>query len=694
MRQPVLLRSAAVLAVGVLLVVGGPSGCGDEGPASGRAGKAGAPKAGHEGAGSGTVADSGMQAPVSAWNPLPDMGPPFMRLRDASTRSGITTVNHSGTAGVKEFLIEAVGVGPAWLDFDKDGLLDVYMPDGDEFGNYDLLAEMDPETKRLHPLLRRKASAERVFRDQLWRNNGDGTFTDVAASAGVADELWSFGATAADFDADGWTDIYVSNFGRNRLWHNNGNGTFSDVAEALGAALSERVWSTCSGVADIDGDDRLDLYVAAYADPAAEVDKRRLEHGLALGTPVTAITGRSCRWKRVRAYCGPIGLVGQHDTFLRQNADGSFEDRSVAVGMRPPTARYGFQVLTWDFNDDGRMDVYVANDSVESFLWQAESTKDGGLRFRDLSDVLGVKYGANMQPQAGMGAWVADVNQDGLFDIFKTNFALDYSNLYLAQRTRLEGGSLFFKDKGLQQLGQPLYYDLKWGCGWIDFDNDADLDLYVANGHVYKEVDLQEATGSTYKQYNALIETVDATSMSYREIGRKAVERLGPAGARLAAGDGMDIEKCSRGVSFADFNNDGRVDLLVTNMNDAPDLILNTTPPSPERAWAFVTLEQRGGNREALGAALEIRAGGRTWRQPVIRAASFLGSNDPRVHLGLGHAATFDVTVTWPGLERAKTTYPGLGAGKHWKLLREGGQAEEQPLRTFEVTLPPEPATR
>lgn len=693
MRAPLPLRPAAVLALGALLALGGLGGCGDEGPTAGGTGAAVTPRGGH-GGGTDTVPDSDMRPPVSAWNPHPQMGAPVMRLRNANARAGITTVNHSGAAGEKEFLIEAVGVGAAWFDFDKDGLLDVYVPDGDEFENYDLVSELDPETKKLRPLLRRKEVCERVFRDQLWRNNGDGSFTDVAEKAGVADERWSFGATAADFDADGWTDLYVSNFGSNRLWHNNGNGTFTDVAPDLGATVGERVWSTCSGVADIDGDERLDLYVAAYADPAAEVEKRRLEHRLPVGTPVQAISGRSCRWKQVRAYCGPIGLAGQHDTFLRQTPDGSFEDRTVAAGLRPPTARYGFQVLTWDFNEDGRMDVYVANDSVESFLWQSEATKDGSLRFRELADVLGVKFGAHMQAQAGMGAWVADVNEDGLFDIFKTNFALDYSNIYLGQRTRPEGGSLYFKDKGLEHLGQPLYYDLKWGCGWIDFDNDADLDLYVANGHVYQEADLHEATGSTYKQFNALIETVDARTLDYREIGRKAVERLGAAGQRLGVGDGMDIEKCSRGASFVDVNNDGRVDIFVTNMNDAPDLILNTTPFSPERAWAYVTLEQPGANREALGASLEIRAAGRTWRQPVIRSASFLGSNDPRIHLGLGQATSFDIIVTWPGLAREKTTYTGLGAGKHWQLARTGAQAAEQPLRTFEVALDPEPAAR
>ena len=333
------------------------------------------------------------------------------------------------------------------------------------------------------------------------------------------------------------------------------------------------------------------------------------------------------------------------------------------------------------------MDVYVANDSVEAFLFQAEATSDGSLRFRELGDVLGVKYGPNLQAQAGMGAAVADINRDGLFDIFKTNFALDYSNVYLAQRSRPDGGALYFRDHGLATLGQPLYLDLKWGCGWVDLDNDADLDLFVANGHVYKEVDLQKETGSSYGQLNALIETIDPAKLGFREIGRKAVDRLGAQGARLDAGDGMDIQKCSRGTGFADLNNDGRLDLVVTNMNDAPDVLINDTPEAPERQWALLSLEQPGANREALGAALEIQAGGRTWRQPVIRAWSFLGSNDPRLHVGLGSATTFDVTVTWPGLKREKTTYRGLEAGRHWTLQRDGARAQDTPLRRFDVPL-------
>jgi hypothetical protein len=684
-------RHRAVAVVAALLMLGA-GGCGDE-PAS-----PSSPGAGHGGMGAGpddvggTMSGSGMEAPTSVWDPHPEMGAPTMRFRDVSELSRIHTVNHSGTEGVKEFLLEAVGVGPAWLDYDRDGLLDVYVPDGDVFANYELVHELDPATRVTRPLLVKRAEPRVRFKDQLWRNNGDGTFTDVAEQAGVADERWSFGATACDVDADGWTDIYVANYGANRLWRNNGDGSFTDLAVELGALAAPGTWSTCSAVADLDGDERLDFYVPAYSDPADEVERQRRDRGIALGAPVETISGRSCRWKRVRAYCGPIGLKGQHDAYLRQTADGTFEDAAQAVGMRPRVAQYGFQALTWDFDEDGRIDVYVANDSVESFLWQAEADAEGRLTYRDVSDWKGVKFGRNLSPQAGMGAAVADIDGDGMFDIFKTNFSLDYNNMYMAQRQGAKG-AVYYKDAGLVKLGQAVFYDLSWGCGWLDFDNDADLDLYVANGHVYKEIDLQKETGASYDQWNTLIECIDPKALDYREIGTKAAENL--SRPRLGAGDGLALRKCSRGCAFADFNNDGRVDMLVTNMNQPPNLILNVTPHAPDRNWALLSLEQPGMNREALGARLDVTAGGRTQARPVIRAWSFLGSNDPRVHVGLGAATTFDVKVTWPGTKREVTHHRGLVAGKHWVLKRDPSQgekawSEDVPLRTFDVPVPPE----
>jgi hypothetical protein len=660
-RPALAVLGAAPLLAALLLVGAGASGCREE-----PSGKSEIPPAG----------------PLRRYAGMPA---PAIRFEDVSAGSGIRVVNHSGRAGVKEFLLEAVGPGPAWFDYDRDGLLDCFIPDGDVFSNYRLVRETDPQTGALRPYLRPKSPRPERFKDQLWRNNGDGTFTDVAEKAGVADENWSFGATTFDFDADGLTDVFVANQGPCRLWHNNGNGTFTDVAVAKNVAGLPETWATCAGVGDLDGDDRLDLYVGAYADTAAEIDRQRADRKLPEDQPVESISGRSCHWQDVLAYCGPIGLVGQHDTCYRQAEDGTFEDVSVAWGMRPPVARYAFTVLVFDFNEDGLTDVYVANDSVESFFWQQDRDSEGRVRFQDTSEILGVKFGLHLSPQAGMGATVVDANQDGRMDIFKTNFSQDYSNLYLMQRVRPDSEAFYFKDRGHQSMGQEVHYDLKWGCGFYDFDNDTDEDLLVANGHVYKEVDLRLKTGSTYEQWNALFECVDPAAVAYREIGAKPIDRKDDAPANLDAGGGMWAKKCFRAAAFADFNNDGFVDVLLGAMNDAPTLLLNTTTPSPDRGFVKLTLSQPGGNREALGAIVEVTAGGKTRRYPNVRVKSFLGCDDPRIHVGLGKATTCDVRVIWPGRDRATTEYKGLAANAHWRLDRASGKAEAVELKAFRV---------
>lgn len=611
------------------------------------------------------------------------VGPTRIRLTDVSERAGLDVVNHSGRAGVKEFLLEAVGPGSAWFDLDNDGFLDLYVPDGDVFSNYVLKHELDPETRRLRPLLVPKSPRPEVFEDQLWRNNGDGTFTNVARSAGVADANWSFGVTAFDYDGDGWTDLFVSNFGPDRLWRNNGDGTFTDVAERVGVAGKPWTWSTCAAVGDVDGDGRLDLYVAAYADPAVEVDKQRRAQGYPEGTPVEAISGRQCRWRSIRAYCGPIGLQGQHDTMYRQREDGTFEDVTETWGLVPPVARYAFTCLMFDFNDDGLLDVYCANDSEENFMWQQHRDAEGRVRFRDTSTSLGVKYGHNLVAQASMGACAADLDQDGRLDIFVTNFSHDYNNIYLGQRVPGDETRYFFTDRGLPLMSSVVFYDLSWGAGWYDLDNDADLDLFVANGHVYKEIDLFRLTGSTYEQYNTVMECVEpGEAMGYREVGRKAQEKAaaGVDPAHLEAGDGTAVLKCSRQAGFGDFDNDGRMDLVVLNMNDRPTLLRNEADPAGH-GWIKLSLRQPGRNRDALGAVVEVTVGARTFRQPVLRLTSFLGTDDPRLHFGLGAEAGARVRVVWPGIEREATDFGRLDAGGWWELDRATGEARRLTLR-------------
>jgi len=620
-------------------------------------------------------------------DPYAEAGPTGISFKDVTAEAGITAVNHSGRAGLKEFLVEAVGPGAAWFDYDNDGLLDIYIPDGDVFSNYELAVTEDPQTGRTRPYLKPIDDKKEVFRDSLWRNNGDGTFTNVAEQAGIDEQGWSFGATPFDYNADGHTDVFVSNFGLNVLWRNNGDGTFTDIAEAVGLQGDSFTWSTAAAVGDIDGDGRVDIYVAAYSDPAVEVERLRVKQGLQLGVPVESISGRDCRWRAVPAYCGPIGLRGQFDTFYRQGEDGTYENVTDVWGLRPRVGLYAFTCLMFDFNEDGLLDIYVANDSVENYMWQQERDAEGRIHFRETSDTLGIKVGNQISPQASMGMAVADINQDERLDIFVTNFSHDYNNIYIAKLVGGAGGAVYYKDRGLQTMGQQVYYDLSWGCGWYDFDNDKDLDLYVANGHVYKEIDLFEKTGASYEQLNALFENMDPKTLGFREIGKKAQLHAAPETNKedLYAGDGMEVAGCSRQAAFGDFNNDGLMDILVMNMNEPPTVLLNTSKSSAVANWVKISLKQPGGNRDGLGAIVEVRAGGLTQRIPVVRQKSFCGCDDPRLNVGLGAAGRCDVRVIWPGQERESSEFLGLQAGAYWQLNRKSGKAVKMEMPTFEM---------
>jgi hypothetical protein len=616
-------------------------------------------------------------------DPYKDAGPTSLSFTNVSATAGIDGVNHSGRPGRKEFLIEAVGSGASWFDYDGDGWLDCYIPDGDMFRNYDLVEAVDPATGRTRPLLQPHATRSEAFRDQLWRNNGDGTFTDVAAQAGIVEESWSFGSTTFDLEGDGDIDIFVCNLGLDVLWRNNGDGTFTNIAREVGIAGDAFTWSTAAAVGDIDDDGHVDIFVATYSDAAVEVDRLRREAKQDMGTPVSEISGRACTWKGLKAYCGPIGLKGTFDRLYRQNEDGRFQDMTDKWGVRPRIGRYAFTALMYDYNEDGLLDIYVANDSVENFLWQQSRDRKGRVRFRDTSDQVGIKVGSQINPQASMGMALGDVNADGLQDIVVTNFSHDYNNLFIAHRAA-SGRSVFFKDKGLSAMGAAVFMDLSWGVGLYDFDNDGDLDLYIANGHVYKEIDLFKETGTSYEQLDALFECRDGPALGFREVGAKAQENAHPGTpqADLYAGDGMEVRECSRQAAFGDFDNDGRMDILVQNMNVKPTLLRNTSPAGLEASWVKLSLRQPGGNREALGARIRVLAGDLSLVQNVVRQRSFLGCDDPRLHFGLGAATSVDVEVTWPGPERAVTRFAGLTAGAHYELDRESGAARELELPT------------
>lgn len=668
--------------VGVAVLALLPLGCGDEpAPLDPDA----AAMAGRPG-----MAESGLNRPPASAGAAQDRekrGPPAFRFTDHSAASGIVATNHSGAAGVKEYLFEAVGTGPACLDYDGDGLMDFYVPDGDVFTNYDLVLEPDPKDPgRIRPVLRPKEPKATRHRDQLWRNLGDGRFEDVALAAGIDNDRWSFGALAFDWDGDGWTDVFVAALGGCRLYHNQRNGTFRDVAPEVGLVGDATSWNTCATCGDFDDDGRLDLYVARYSDPATTVNKQRIARRLPEGIPVSAIPGRACLWRGLPAYCGPVGLDAQHDSLYRQQEDGTYRDVTVELGLVPRAPKYGFTSYFFDFDDDGLPDIYVANDSEENFLWRQSRDKDGRIRFRDVADDLGVKFGQNQNPQASMGNAVADVNRDGLYDIIVTNFSHDYNNIYMGVRYP---GGVSFKDRGQQTMGQAVFYDLSWGCGFHDLDNDGDLDLLIANGHVYKEVDLFDKTGTSYEQYVAVFENLDPSKLRFREVGPKPFK--GPSARPpewlkpedIDAGPGLEVRKCYRGACFADFDNDGDYDVLLTAMNEPPTFLRNDLPPSPDRRWVKVALRGDRANAEAIGARVRVAtADGVTQTFPVYRGQSFLGTDDPRIHAGVGAHETVTVTVVWPGpaATRKTTVYRDLPSNRLY-LLHLDGRAEEKPLK-------------
>ena len=615
-------------------------------------------------------------------DPWADAGPTPLSLADVSAASGIVTPNHHGRETVKDWMFEGIGPGAAWLDYDNDGFLDLYVPDGDVFANYVLQTPLRRPPDMPATVMRLQREREHVYRDQLWRNNGDGTFTDVAPHAGIVEEHWSFGATACDYDGDGWTDIFVANFGVDVLWRNNGDGTFTDVAEKVGLRGWPWTWSTSASVGDVDGDGRLDFYVSSFADVAAEFERVRVLQGLPPSTPLESIDGKICDWRGVRVYCGPTGLTAQHDRLYCQRPDGTFEDRAERYGLRPRVAHYAFQSVMVDFDEDGLLDIYVANDSQGNIFWRQSRTPDGEIRFTDTAADLGVEVGDHVAAQAGMGVAVADIDGDGQLDLTVTNFAHDYNNLYIGRRP---GASFFFVDRGSHVMAAEVFFDLSWGVGWIDFDNDADLDLFISQGHVYVQSDLFDKTGARYKQLNSLFECMDDKILGYREVGAQGQlhARGGALPANLEAGDGMAILECSRGAAFGDYDNDGRMDVFVVNMNAPPSLLHNESRTAGAH-WIKLLLQQPGGNRDALGAIVTVASSAegarRARKMPVLRGSSFLSTCDARLHVGLGVATACDVTVTWPGPERSTTTYRELAADACWRLEREGAHAVRQPL--------------
>jgi hypothetical protein len=545
-------------------------------------------------------------------------GAPIVFL-DVTRQAGLDIFHHRSGTPEKTTILEAPGSGVALIDYDNDGWLDIYLLNGSTV-----------------PAMKGKEAPPRAM---LFHNNHDGTFTNVTEKAGVANERWGFGVAVADYDNDGWPDIYVANYGKNRLYHNNHDGTFTDVAEKAGVALGG--WSTGPTWGDYDRDGLLDLFVPGYV-------KYDLDHPVIAGQ--RGLRAGSCQYRGVDIFCGPLGLIGESDHLFHNNGDGTFTDASVKAGVSDPQARYGFASVFVDLDDDGWLDLVVANDSVPNYLYH--NRHDG--TFEDISFASGFAVNEEGRAQSSMGIGIGDYNHDGKADIFITTFSDDYKTLY-----RNDGDGSLTDVSFKVGLGMPTIPFLSWGAGFLDFDNDSWLDIFIANGHVYPIADKTD-WGTTWAQRPLL----------FRNINGKKFQEVPPA-----TGSGLADIITARGAAFGDLFNDGHIDVVLNNLDSTPTLLRGVA----KNGNHWITLKLVGGPKspqDAIGAKVFLTAGGVRQRADVLSGGSYGSSSDPRVHFGLGTSTKVDkVLVHWPdgvqeeisisGVDRIVTIVEGKGSGNN-----------------------------
>jgi enediyne biosynthesis protein E4 len=519
-----------------------------------------------------------------------DSGP--VVFQDVAEKAGLTAWRHVMGPSDKKLILETVGSGVALLDYDHDGWLDIYLVNG---STYDAMSG--------------KGNPPHAA---LFHNNHDGTFTNVSEKAGVTNDRWGFGVAVGDFDNDGWPDLYVTNFGKNRLYRNNHDGTFTDVAEKAGVTLGN--WSTGATFGDYDGDGRLDLFVPGYV-------HYDLDHPPVPGSPVVAFS--TCEFRSVKVMCGPRGLKGERDHLFHNNGDGTFTDVSEKAGVSDPNAYYGLTAVFADVNNDGKVDLFVANDSTPNYLY----INKGNGTFEDASYASGYALNENGNETASMGIAVGDYRNNGLLDLYNTVFSDDYNPLY-----RNDGGGNFTDvshQMGIATITIPF---LGWGTGFLDYDNDGWKDLFVANGHVYPQVD-SAGWGTTFKQRPLL----------FHNLRGQQYEVIPPV-----KGTGLSELLTARGAAFGDLFNDGKIDVVINQLDNVPVLLRNVNPDTNH--WIGFSLA--GGPRsprDAVGATMYLTSGGIRQRGDIISGGSYASSNDPRIHFGLGAQAKLDaIEIHWP----------------------------------------------
>jgi hypothetical protein len=545
-----------------------------------------------------------------------------VRFSNIARAAGLTHKTIYGDEHKNKYLLETTGCGVAWFDYDNDGWLDLFFVNGTRLNSPSNKAAGAPQSKTPpQPKAQPQLDAPTT---RLYRNNRDGTFTDITKQAGLAREGWGQGVCIGDYDNDGFDDLFISYYGRNALYKNNGKGAFIDVSEKAGVAGQANKparWGSGAAFIDYDKDGDLDLFVANYID-------------MDLKTAPTPETG-PCLYKGVMVACGPPGLEGGKNILYRNNGDGTFTDVSDKAGILKTYGTYGLGVITADFDNDGWPDIYVANDSSPAALYH--NNKDG--TFTDVGVEAGAAYSSDGKPQAGMGVGVGDFDGDGLLDIFKTNFSGDTSTLY--RNLGVKAGLLSFDDVTFTAgIGINTRF-LGWGCGFVDFDNDGWLDIFLVNGHVYPEVETL-TTEAGYPQRKVLYQNL--RNGSFRDITEKV-------------GGPLLEPTASRGCAFGDFDNDGDIDVVINPVNDQPVLLRadSTAGRGESNNWISVKLIGVKSNRTGIGARVKVvTASERTQSDRIqideVRSGgSYYSQNDLRVHFGLGPGARVKtIEVRWP----------------------------------------------
>lgn len=519
---------------------------------------------------------------------------------DVTESAGITFEHTDGRSGLRLFN-EFLGSGGGFFDYDGDGDLDIYFVNG---------AIQTENQKEFMP------------HNVLYSNNGDGTFTDVTKTARVGSTAYGTGATVGDYDNDGDLDLYVTNFGEDQLYQNNGDGTFSDVTK--NAQVDNQKWGTSAAFADVDNDGYLDLYIANYAnyDPKKDI---------------------KCDERGVHVYCGPHAYPAVHDTFFKNNGDGTFTDVSKLYRPSDLIPMHGLGVTFGDYDGDSDLDLYVANDQDPNFLFQ----NDGKGKFLEIALISGVCYNDMGKEEAGMGTDFGDYNNDGQLDLTVSNYQTETNTLYHNHDKD------FFVDNTIASgIAEVTHGYLGWGIKFFDYDNDGFQDIFVANGHLMDNITLLEKHVS-YPQKNLL----------FRNLGDGTYANV------VSKADGLSLKNVSRGAAFGDYDNDGDIDILVTNCNQRPDLLQNAV--GNRNNWIQIHVVGRKSNGTGIGTKIKVMTGNHVQYREIQNSGSYLSFHDLRAHFGVGKAEQIDlIEIRWTSGQIDRTEHLPVNA----RFLAEEGE--------------------